>query len=527
MFYSMVQKGDIIYESEQKTIGGYTGHISIVEGKYYDSDTGRYFVRVIEAINVGICRGIMDDTRIAARNAKIYRARAYTSTSVNTAVSFCVTQLGKQFITTEDVWRYGLTHHTSPSTPRWYCSELVWASYMSAGINIEASLLSEPGVTPRDITLNNSDKAIEVYNYAANITPHKTLAANFQGDTKTDLLNIVHLGGNRTVFAVQTSSGSPLFPPWQIFRDDSGFNATNAGQRIVADDFNGDGWYDICALYDNGNNNLHFAVYINNKNSTFTWVNGGTWSASVSGIGDRFVAGDFDGNGKCDVAVMYDYGTSGNTALFMWRSNCSGNTFNGFYGNSNWHTWPAGAYDATNGVKSRFVAGDFNGDGKCDLSAMYQYGSGKVNWFVYTSTSSTFNGSASWNEWPAGHYAAEKINGRIAVSDLNKDGKDDIAVMYDYSNDNASIFVYTPNNTKNGFNSRTLQQWASAGSYSASRVTNRFVAGRFRGGTNYGETAVNYKYPTIGIAWMYRTETDGSGTSGGTMIKPNVVHQQW
>ena len=39
----------------------------------------------------------------------------------------------------------------------WYCSELVWAGYMKAGINL---ITQTPevliGVTPRDITLNSS-----------------------------------------------------------------------------------------------------------------------------------------------------------------------------------------------------------------------------------------------------------------------------------------------------------------------------------------------------------------------------------
>ena len=54
-----LQQGDIVYEA--KGGGGLTGHIAIVEGIY--KDNGKEYVRIIEAIDKGVKRGILDDKR--------------------------------------------------------------------------------------------------------------------------------------------------------------------------------------------------------------------------------------------------------------------------------------------------------------------------------------------------------------------------------------------------------------------------------------------------------------------------------
>ena len=143
---SKVKKGDIIYESK----GGFgiTGHVAIVEGIY--TYNGKKYIRVIEAIDKGVVRSILDDTRIDERGGSVYRVSSATSTKINTAVSFCVGELGSSY-------NLDFAKDTSSSETNWYCSELVWAGYKKAGIDIEVGgLHGEPGVTPRDITTKSS-----------------------------------------------------------------------------------------------------------------------------------------------------------------------------------------------------------------------------------------------------------------------------------------------------------------------------------------------------------------------------------
>ena len=51
---------------------------------------------------------------------------------------------------------------TSHDETDWYCSELVWAGYMAAGIDIEVANKGEPGITPHDI-LNSELTYLIVY----------------------------------------------------------------------------------------------------------------------------------------------------------------------------------------------------------------------------------------------------------------------------------------------------------------------------------------------------------------------------
>ena len=55
----IVEPGDIIYEANGGL--GVTGHIAIVEGVFYDEKYQQYYIRIIEAIDAGVCRSVLDD----------------------------------------------------------------------------------------------------------------------------------------------------------------------------------------------------------------------------------------------------------------------------------------------------------------------------------------------------------------------------------------------------------------------------------------------------------------------------------
>lgn len=154
---SRIKQGDIFYEATGGK--GITGHVGIVEGKFYTSKG--YYIRVIEATPAyGVKRGVLDDTRVDERAISVWRVNTKDAIRKE-AVNFAISQLNKGYDL--DVRRKG---HAA-NQKEWYCSELVWAAYYVNGLNIETSP-GEPGVTPRDITSYSSST------YSINVTSYST-----------------------------------------------------------------------------------------------------------------------------------------------------------------------------------------------------------------------------------------------------------------------------------------------------------------------------------------------------------------
>jgi hypothetical protein len=138
-----VQKGDIIFEA--KAGFGITGHVAIVEGIFYSETMEQYYIRVVEATLLGVIRSVLDDSRVNDNGVSVLRVSGTTSSQIDHAVDFCISQLGKGY-------SLDFAKDTSASESNWYCSELVWAGYYNNGINIETTgFYNEPGITPRDI----------------------------------------------------------------------------------------------------------------------------------------------------------------------------------------------------------------------------------------------------------------------------------------------------------------------------------------------------------------------------------------
>jgi hypothetical protein len=89
--------------------------------------------------------------------------------------------------------------------------------------------------------------------------------------------------------------------------------------------------------------------------------------------------------------------------------------------------------------------GDYNGDGKDDLMAMYDYGNGSMGIWTFTSDGTGFAPKLSYmtnaNQWGV---AATKF---MVAGDYNGDGKDDLAILYDYGTNKAGIWLYISNGT--------------------------------------------------------------------------------
>ncbi len=126
-FLSLPIVGDIIIE--QDTITGWSGHAAMVEGRFWSSTYSQYYVRLIESVQAGVCRGVISDTRISDKDSRLYRVTSATALQRAAALTFVRNQLGEGWSL-----KAGKTNDTNAII--WYCSELVWAAYYNQGFDL-------------------------------------------------------------------------------------------------------------------------------------------------------------------------------------------------------------------------------------------------------------------------------------------------------------------------------------------------------------------------------------------------------
>jgi hypothetical protein len=90
-----VAAGDIFYETSGSMGGTYTGHVGIVEGKFYDIMSDSLYVRTIEVINGKVSYGIMDENRINDTKANILNINGSNSNVKSSVAAFAELQIGK------------------------------------------------------------------------------------------------------------------------------------------------------------------------------------------------------------------------------------------------------------------------------------------------------------------------------------------------------------------------------------------------------------------------------------------------
>lgn len=196
-----------------------------------------------------------------------------------------------------------------------------------------------------------------------------------------------------------------------------------------------------------------------------SWVQTGSYS--LSQVAGRMTSGDFNRDGRSDVAVLYDYGGN-HVQIHTWLSSGSA------LGWSSGFNWDSTSYTAS-AIGDRFVSGDFNGDGRTDLGSFYQSGSTAIA-HIWPSTGSAFTWGGD-NGWaPLITYTLSNVSGRMVAGDFTGSGYDDIATFYSFGASSSRIDTWS--STGSAFGSRTTW-FSSTGGYTLSVVGNRMVAGDF------------------------------------------------
>ncbi|MGH8034343.1 MAG: FG-GAP repeat domain-containing protein, partial [Lysobacterales bacterium] len=234
----------------------------------------------------------------------------------------------------------------------------------------------------------------------------KWAAADFTGDGLTDVLAIWNDNKNNTFTLRQSTEFTSAVSHWAVQ------SGTWVGSTVwLPGDFDGDGHVDVAGAW-NDQGQTSIAVYLSDG-ARFKAPT--QWSQRDGGWGDtvKWAVGDFTGDGKADIVSVWDNG--GTNTITVRQSTGAG--FTPVHWASN-----AGGWNES----SVWLAGDFNGDGRLDLAGVWHDGTA-VSIAVFPSTGSQFPGWTQWSQRDGGWIDDAKWTS----GDFNGDGKTDVAAIWD------------------------------------------------------------------------------------------------
>ncbi|MFE9614330.1 FG-GAP-like repeat-containing protein [Streptomyces sp. NPDC006012] len=264
---------------------------------------------------------------------------------------------------------------------------------------------------------------------------------DFDGDGKSDVAALYDYGKNAQGLAQSSlwlfkSDGTTFRAPRVAW--DSGSTSWNwASSKVTSGDYNGDGKTDIGVLYNNGLTDGRYRTRLwvfTSTGDTFSapkvvWDSGSTsWNWDRS----KVTSGDYNGDGKTDIGVLYDYDQTadGKFQSKLWVFAGAGETFQA----------PVVAWDSAstgwNWDRSKVTSGDYNGDGKTDVVVLYDYDQTAEGanhsklWWAFTSAGTTFDSPKV--AWDSGEMSWNWDSSKVTSGDYNGDGKTDVGVLYNY-----------------------------------------------------------------------------------------------
>ena len=262
------------------------------------------------------------------------------------------------------------------------------------------------------------------------------LAGDFDGDGMPDIARVFADGGLTSIDVLRSDAAGFESERW-VTRQGGHWD----GMQFVVGEFTGDGRDDIARIFADGG---HTSIDV------FAAMPGGgfvpmRWITRNGGHSDdmRYVAGEFTGDGRDDIARVFDDG--GLTSIDVFRS--LGGAFDlgqramtrvgGF--------WP----------EQRYLAGDFDGDGDDDIARVFSEATGEVSIDVLSSSAQGFAYAFTQARWMTGPQIHHPLT-RLVAGDFDGDGRDDIAGVHPTAT--ATVTVRLARSTGHSFRSHLLTE---------------------------------------------------------------------